>query len=153
MLKHASKYLLIFCPTIFIVILIVFLNDIALNLKQIKISETNEITVAATTVKNRFVASVADLYILSKNNFFKLYFQNDNNLNKKNIEHLFALVINEKKLYDQIRFINDEGQEIVRVNFKNHSPEIIPPSGLQNKKDRYYFKDTIKLKRILRGLI
>jgi signal transduction histidine kinase len=145
-LKYASKYLIIFYPIIFIFILIVFFHDITLILKQIKTSEKNEVSVLAVTVKNKILTSTTDLYILSRNNLFKMYFQNDNNLNKKNIEQLFSLVANEKKIYDQIRFINNEGQEIIRVNFKNQSSEIIPSSKLQNKKNRYYFKDTIKLK-------
>ncbi len=33
------------------------------------------------------------------------------------------------------------------VNFNNGSPTVVPQSGLQNKKNRYYFYDAFKLNR------
>jgi len=35
--------------------------------------------------------------------------------------------------------------EIVRINFNYDNPEIVGAAGLQSKKDRYYFKDSIGL--------
>ena len=146
MLKNTLKYLAIFSPIIFIVILIIFINDISLSLKQIKNSEVNEVSLVSSVAKNKFMISTSDLYILSKNQILQLYFQNKSDINKNYIRQLFALMMNEKKIYDQIRFIDNKGQEIARVNFENKSSEIVPSSKLQNKKNRYYFKDAIKLK-------
>jgi hypothetical protein len=53
----------------------------------------------------------------------------------------------QKQRYDQIRFIDDTGMEKVRVNFNNGTPVIVPENGLQPKGNRYYFKDTIALRR------
>jgi PAS domain S-box-containing protein len=41
--------------------------------------------------------------------------------------------------FDQIRFINEQGQETLRVNAHG---AIVPPDQLQNKADRSYFKKT-----------
>lgn len=49
--------------------------------------------------------------------------------------------------YDQIRWLDIDGQEQVRVNFNNGNPVIIPKEKLQNKGDRYYFTNTIKLEQ------
>lgn len=46
-----------------------------------------------------------------------------------------------KRIYDQIRFIDLDGQEVVRVNFNSGHPEVVASSKLQNKRNRYYFKD------------
>ncbi|MCY6483099.1 diguanylate cyclase [Clostridium aestuarii] len=51
----------------------------------------------------------------------------------------------EKKIYDQIRLIDENGYEKIRINYNNGNPEIVANSELQNKKHRYYFKDSIKL--------
>lgn len=53
---------------------------------------------------------------------------------------------NNKKIYDQIRFIDYNGDEIIRVNFAMDGAYIVPASDLQNKKDRYYYIETAKLK-------
>lgn len=53
---------------------------------------------------------------------------------------------NRQKIYDQIRYIDLEGNEIIRINYHEDGAVAIGPEGLQNKRDRYYFKDAIKLK-------
>ena len=50
--------------------------------------------------------------------------------------------VNER--YDQVRILDMDGFERVRINNSN-IVRIVPRNELQNKKNRYYFKDTIKL--------
>lgn len=50
-----------------------------------------------------------------------------------------------KRMYDQIRFLDRSGKEVVRVNFNAGQPEIVARDMLQNKKGRYYFDDTLAL--------
>ena len=50
-----------------------------------------------------------------------------------------------KGLYDQVRFLDENGMEVIRVNFNQGQPYIVPKDKLQNKAKRYYFADTIKL--------
>lgn len=51
-----------------------------------------------------------------------------------------------KKMYDQVRFLDASGMEVIRINFNQGYPEIVPSEQLQSKGGRYYFKDTFKLK-------
>ena len=53
---------------------------------------------------------------------------------------------NRKKVYDQIRFIDKDGQEVVRVNYSPNGAWLVKPEQLQNQSHRYYFTDTIHLK-------
>ena len=48
-------------------------------------------------------------------------------------------------LYDQVRLLNENGMEIVRVNRNANLPAIVPQDKLQSKKDRYYFDDAFAL--------
>lgn len=48
-------------------------------------------------------------------------------------------------LYQQVRYLNLSGQEIFRINNKNSVPIIVESSKLQNKSNRYYFKDSLSL--------
>jgi len=50
-----------------------------------------------------------------------------------------------KRVYDQIRYLDKTGQEVVRVNYNNGKPTVVPTEKLQNKAGRYYLKDVIKL--------
>lgn len=51
-----------------------------------------------------------------------------------------------RQIYDQIRYIDLEGNEVIRINYLNGKGQIVPQSQLQNKKDRAYFKEAIRLK-------
>ncbi|MBU3936270.1 MAG: PAS domain-containing protein, partial [Proteobacteria bacterium] len=57
---------------------------------------------------------------------------------------LFAL---HKKIYDQVRFLDSNGMEKIRINYNAGHPTIVPSEGLQDKSKRYYFKDTISLRK------
>lgn len=52
--------------------------------------------------------------------------------------HLFA---EKKRIYDQVRFLDRDGREVVRVNYNEGRPMIVPRDQLQLKQQRYYFKD------------
>ncbi len=47
--------------------------------------------------------------------------------------------------FDQIRILDKSGMEMLRVNKGAHGAEIVPANKLQDKSDRYYFKEAIGL--------
>lgn len=47
--------------------------------------------------------------------------------------------------YDQVRWIDETGMERLRVNQRVGPPTVAAPERLQNKSDRPYFHDTVKL--------
>ncbi|MEG2183825.1 MAG: sensor domain-containing diguanylate cyclase [Cloacibacillus sp.] len=53
--------------------------------------------------------------------------------------------IDREEIYDQIRFIDAAGNEVIRVNDHPNGARQIKAPKLQNKADRYYFKDSIGL--------
>jgi diguanylate cyclase (GGDEF)-like protein/PAS domain S-box-containing protein len=57
-----------------------------------------------------------------------------------------SLFLVTKRVYDQVRFIDRSGLEVVRVNLAAGISTVTPPSRLQNKKDRYYFSKAAQLK-------
>ena len=63
------------------------------------------------------------------------------------LSHYYVHFALRKSVYDQIRFLDNKGNEIIRVNYNNGSPQVVPDSELQNKAGRYYFDDATKLDR------
>lgn len=88
---------------------------------------------------------VSDLYILSEIEPFRKLLSDKSESNLDAVEHIFKLMSSGRRTYDQIRYIDLKGMEIVRVNYNNGKPFIVPEDNLQFKGDRYYFKDTIAL--------
>lgn len=54
---------------------------------------------------------------------------------------------NSRAVYDQIRYIDLDGNEIIRINYSENGAYAVAQSELQNKKDRYYFQDTVTLEQ------
>ena len=61
------------------------------------------------------------------------------------METVFLLFSKNKRIYDQIRYIDESGMEIIRVNYNSGKPALVYKKELQNKVDRYYFKETSRL--------
>jgi len=59
----------------------------------------------------------------------------------------FLFSLTGRGVYDQVRFLDSEGMEIVRINYIDGQPVKVPPHQLQNKVNRNYFKDAIVLER------
>ncbi len=59
----------------------------------------------------------------------------------------YTSFISRKRVYDQIRYLNNDGMEVVRVNFDGEKSSVSSAKALQSKKSMYYFRDTIRLKR------
>lgn len=49
--------------------------------------------------------------------------------------------------YDQVRWLDERGQEKLRVNYRDRQAILIPPAELQDKSDRPYFRETIRLEK------
>ena len=57
----------------------------------------------------------------------------------------FLLFSRHRTIYDQVRYLDETGQEMVRINVNKAVSKIVADEDLQNKSDRYYFKETMPL--------
>lgn len=58
---------------------------------------------------------------------------------------LFMTFARSAGAYDQVRWIDPDGHELLRVNTRSASPVFVQPDALQNKSDRPYFRHGIEL--------
>lgn len=96
----------------------------------------------------RYVSS--DLVRLANQNEIRPFWDQDGNLIPGILPALreeYYQVSSCRQLYDQIRLIDEHGMEIVRVNYNDGHPVIVPDDELQSKQNRYYFEDAIALNR------
>lgn len=56
-----------------------------------------------------------------------------------------AFVASRAQFYDQVRYLDEQGRELVRVNNVGGVPRIVAAQALQDKVDRYYVRDTLAL--------
>jgi len=60
------------------------------------------------------------------------------------LEDFFADFSRSREVYFSLRYLDQNGNEVVRVDRSYTGPVITPPSALQEKIDRYYFRETAK---------
>jgi len=71
----------------------------------------------------------------------------DNKITFGNLEEIWKIFSENSTKYDQVRFLDVKGNEIIRINYANQKSHICNKEELQNKKDRYYFYETEKLEK------
>lgn len=59
----------------------------------------------------------------------------------------FLSYVRASHILDQIRLIDMSGQEVIRANYNDGKSTLVPAGELQNKADRYYFQEGLKLAR------
>ncbi|MDF5727940.1 MAG: methyl-accepting chemotaxis protein [Rhizonema sp. PD38] len=87
-----------------------------------------------------------DILFLSKTPEIKGIVESNNRSDwNKQLQTTFASLIQTKPFYMQMRYIDANGQEIVRVDGDGTNIKVIPATELQNKGNRPYFTATMKL--------
>ena len=74
-----------------------------------------------------------------------LQIHEDNKNGYSEVEKLWLAFSDRRTVYDQIRYIDINGDEIIRINYNKDGAVIVEGEELQNKQDRYYFTDSIIL--------
>ncbi|MES9873307.1 MAG: HAMP domain-containing protein [Candidatus Sedimenticola sp. PURPLELP] len=64
---------------------------------------------------------------------------------KQAVTDEFLAFSEQRKIYYQIRYLDETGQEVIRVDFNGRKATARPDNLLQNKGDRYYFTRAVKL--------
>ncbi len=90
----------------------------------------------------RFIAS--DLIFLSAMSEFQKIFEGKELDAAEELAEEFRVFCKNKKIYKQLRFINTAGKEVIRVNYNDGKPYIVPEKELQYKDHRYYFKKAMQ---------
>ncbi len=119
--------------------------EIDVEKSKIETDESLNIGIGKKVVLKDLESVRTDLLVLAQNNGFS-------NLNdpsaSRSIKHIgkeFLTYSNSKQLYDQVRYIDKNGMEVIRVNYKDGKATLVPAAKLQDKSNRYYFKESIAM--------
>lgn len=116
--------------------------------------QASKVELISEKVKNYLSNIDSDLFYLRDSNSLSLYLsalQSDSAYKKRlmltNLRNAFKKFARQKKIYQQIRFIDLNGTEVIRINYADGQAVNVPDTALQNKKDSEYVKATLKLKK------
>jgi len=116
-------------------------------LGRIKTAESGRVRHQAAALRDDLRRAISDLRALTESRITQEFLDSPGPQTTKAIQDHFLLTAQSTGLYDQIRIIDSDGAETVRINYNAGSPAVVGPADLQDKKNRYYFTDAILLKR------
>ena len=96
-------------------------------------------------IRGELDSIASDLLFLSGQNELRSYLETKNEQLLDEIADEYLSMAQGKAMYDQIRFLDELGMEIARVDFNAGSPAIVSQENLQPKGGRYYFIQTLAL--------
>ncbi len=120
--------------------------EIASQQKALVEAEEELIAVEQRVLQKDFERVISD--ILISKDIVERYLEDEiNTSDLATIEKQFASIAQNKKIYDQMRYIDEFGQEIVRVDMEDGRAVVVEANDLQNKISRYYVVDAMAVKR------
>lgn len=141
------KYLTVAIPLmlIWIIINIYNLNMQKENIKN-NLIERNELTDSntASLIDKYMEEIVENLKVVRDSNEFTPFFKEESEISKEELSALFSRFMKNKKEYNQIRYINEKGQEILRANNNGEITAVM--DGQEEDKSEYaHFSETMSL--------
>lgn len=124
---------------------LVYWQELTNGWSSVQKNEQDRIHAMLEHVRGTIYTLGADLRIASTHADLEEYFVTgaDTALNQLSSEYL--VMSQTKRIYDQIRFIDSSGLEIIRVNYNDGDVYVVEPDDLQDKKSRYYFDEAFQL--------
>lgn len=123
---------------------LIFFNNLQNSLKVISSKELVEAESLNQLIYKEFNSVISDLRIIAASHELT-DFINRKAKDTTNLNHDFYNISSEKELFDQIRYIDKTGQELIRINYNDGKPSVVEAENLQNKSKRYYFIESFKL--------
>ena len=115
------------------------------ELQTIQIRDASTLQSASEVASLLLEQKLSDLLVLAEGETLRKYLHESSMKNWIHLAREFSLFARRKPHYVQIRLIDADGMEAVRVNNTMGVQSIVPKSQLQDKSHRYYFNDAIKL--------
>ncbi len=109
-----------------------------LNNKETSIVDTEQ------SIMERYISSVlTDVKYISED--YKVHQNYYGDKSEEELVQEWILFSKNKGIYDQIRFIDKNGMEKLRVDYSNGSPKTVPYNELKYKGDKAYFKAALDI--------
>jgi diguanylate cyclase (GGDEF)-like protein len=143
-----NSFLLLFIPASLILAMIFFAfsnQTREYELQTVLLQEELAIDSASELTSLIFEQKFSDLMVLAEGEVLRHYLHDSSLRNWAQVGREFSLLARRKPSYFQVRYIANDGMERVRIDYGDNGVQIIAHEALQDKAERYYFKEAIGL--------
>lgn len=117
------------------------------NIQIIKKNEYLQLDLVSKSIVRDLQNILPDMEILVNESYIQDYIISDTPSAKKKAEYALKTFSRSKRIYNQIRFLDNHGLEKIRVVYNDNEASIIDSKIQPKKSDRYYFKESNALGR------
>ncbi|WP_303867742.1 sensor domain-containing diguanylate cyclase [Acetobacterium wieringae] len=125
----------------FLITLVIQLNADTVQKNKLMAQQEQLVAVEKTIISNKVNRLATDLLYVTD----ALALGDNGRGDYSDAEDHWLAFANRKMIYDQIRFLDVDGNEVIRVNYDENGATLTDSDELQNKADRYYFTEGINL--------
>ncbi len=118
-----------------------FLSDRKIFLEH----EVSHVEIDRQSLINNLENVFSDVHFLAGMDALDSYLNTGNPAYLDVLKHDYLHFCRTDRHYDQIRFLDSSGMEIVRINYNAGALSIVPAKDLQDKSKRYYFSEVFRL--------
>lgn len=126
-------------------IAVVHLRDRARDRLLARRARTDAVEIAARTLEREVEGVRATLLYLAGQSTLRRFL--DGQADRGELEAECAHFCRTSGAYDQMRMLDEDGREVLRINYGGGAARAVPVSELQDKADRYYFVEAASLPR------
>jgi len=139
------RYLIYLIPIIILFNIgysLVYQNEITILKHKFQAKQYEEVGILSFILNTYFDQIHEDLNIAYRSNDFQDYMANETDETLGNVIHMFERFMSSKPDYVQLRYIDENGMEVARVD--QIEGNIVNVEALQDKSERYYFKSAMQ---------
>ncbi|WP_050478302.1 response regulator [Herbaspirillum rhizosphaerae] len=117
------------------------------ELNRLQLEQRERVALGVASLTNDLDAPLRHLSILTGEPPIARAVNDPTPENLATMAESFSTLMLRNPYYDQVRWIDQDGMEKVRLNMGSTGPMLVAEKNLQNKKERPYFTDTMTLPR------
>ncbi|WP_319583261.1 sensor domain-containing diguanylate cyclase [uncultured Pseudodesulfovibrio sp.] len=116
-------------------------------ISELKAVEDNSLALKKAAINRALDRAAADVLFLASQNELILHLDTGDLNAARDMEREYLHLANSRQVYDQIRYLDASGRELVRIENRDGRFEVAPQNRLRNEGQRYYFQDCIRLNK------
>ena len=145
--RHAATFARVYAVATVVFLMLLhgfFTLQARIDDDRAKVAMHGSVDYAADILSNTLSSYASDIKVLSHLGRVRSLAVGDLSARSEVINY-FRIFVGDKPVTAQLRFIDARGRELVRVDRVDGRAVVIPDEGLQDKSDRYYFREAIIL--------
>lgn len=143
--RNSLAIFLIFAVTLAVIFFGLYIYQKESLKSKIYDADLQSLYASKTVLTSDISSLLRDIRFLSQNFIYHLDGATDNQIPIKNTQEKWKQIISVSDIYDQIRWIDASGKEKIRVQKNTNGIYVVPEEELQDKSNRYYFREAMQL--------